>query len=379
MEVRCRIADAPVIRARLARFLFGRAPVATIVFVLLGLIAAEVLLQARSHWRFGRSVFNVVWAEPTRVPHPELSFATFRPNATIDGSQAAIVTNSLGLRSPEIPRAKPPERVRLAFLGASTIFGAYARTNERRMSDLVAAGWSSRLDGRKVDFVNAAFPGLGLAQQAELLDRFVLPWQPDVVVLYPGTNDFHRFCARTEPTTAAPPARALPAPTPPSWLLSIELVRKNTAALRETPLPEAAPPPPSFAALPELQDQLAAMIEEIRAAGAVPLVVTLTRAFRPEQPVAAQREHGRTFLYSYPCFTLDQAHRLYDVFNDVLRATAAELDAPLLDLAARFPGDPSLFADATHFNYRGEQRFAELVLAALARPPLRALAAAPPP
>src|SRR5690606_34723433 len=94
------------------------------------LVVLELALQVRSQIRFGRSIFNQVSAGQTVIRDPVTKVRAYRPNALIEGELATIKTNSLGLRSPEIPARPAADEVRLAVIGASTVAGAYDATNE---------------------------------------------------------------------------------------------------------------------------------------------------------------------------------------------------------------------------------------------------------
>ena len=112
----------------------NRKPLITFFLVFFFLVSGELFLQVRAHLRFGQSVFNAVKGESTYVKHPVSGLKTLRPNSIIDGQLAIIETNSLGLRMPELPVFKPDGEIWLAVLGASTVMGAYTRTNENTLA-----------------------------------------------------------------------------------------------------------------------------------------------------------------------------------------------------------------------------------------------------
>lgn len=343
------------------RFLFTRRPLVTVVLAVLALVALEFGFQARSQILFGRSVFNEVFSAPTKVYNAELGFHTFRPSARIAGNNAEIVTNSLGLRSPPIDDTPADASLRVAVIGASTVFGAYAPGNSDLMSYRLADMLREVHPARPVELLNAGLPGLTLEQQAVLLDKVVLPFEPDIVIFYPGMNDVSGVCRGAD---GGPQKAVLEVPTPqlPGWLLSPELVKKNTVWMREKPA-SVEQRMRSVDAVPfhDYRRTFTSMVAKVRAAGGEPVVATLARAFHPDQPVAKQRALSESFRYYYNCFDLASIHVIYDRFNAMLAEVAREQAAMLADLGAQMPPGRTHFADATHFSVRGEKLAARIL------------------
>jgi lysophospholipase L1-like esterase len=354
---------------RMVRWLFARHPALTVLFLVLAFVGAEAALQLRLQLATGRSVFTAMFAEPTKVFDAELGFETFRPNARIGGGRQTVVTNGLGFRSPPLVPEKAPGVLRLAFVGASTVFGAYTPRNEALMSYRAADALGGMPDVTDVELFNAGLPGRGLGDQLLILERRVLPWQPDVVVFYPGMNDVSAVCRPDAPgdVAAAPDRLEIPRPALPGWLLSVELLRKNTLFLRPDPDRGATGATVTTADIPF--DLLRARMDELlaatRRAGALPVVATLARAYHPEQPGGEQQRLSASMRYYHDCFDLPALHTNVDTFNDMLRAAAAASGAPVVELAAAVPPGDAHFADATHFSVRGEAVAAEAVAAVL--------------
>jgi len=205
---------------------------AFIIFLLL-----ETSLQVRSHFRYKQSVFNVFTDETRYVYDEATGLKLLRPNHVFIGSQAEIRTNSIGLRNPEISPHRVPNSVRIAVVGASTVMGAYAARNENTFSALVEDQLRRRFPDRVIEVINAGIAGYSLQQQQQMLERLILPLQPDLVIVYPGFNDFSGYCHNesTSSKSNVIKRQGLPLISMPSWLLSVELVTKNTVFLRTTP------------------------------------------------------------------------------------------------------------------------------------------------
>ncbi len=125
---------------------------------------------------------GTMWSD--RVLPDPLLFWRLRPHILDNGR---LLTNSLGLRGPEVP-PKRPDEFRILSLGESTTFGrrlAYEDT----YSSLIQEGLGS-VGGRTVRVINAGVPAYTLFQGVTYLEHRGLPLEPDAVLIYFGFNDF---------------------------------------------------------------------------------------------------------------------------------------------------------------------------------------------
>ena len=93
-------------------------------------------------------------------------------------------TDCYGFRRPEIPIKKSPGQVRVAFLGGSTTQGGYRPYPERVIRLLNATTGGSRYE-----MLNVGCSSYSTHQSLIALDRWVLPRDPDLVIVYHGWND----------------------------------------------------------------------------------------------------------------------------------------------------------------------------------------------
>ena len=159
-----------------------------------GLAAASVVL-ALGLLEAGSRIFRTFEGplQPLRIGHLEffgrhdpLLFWRLRPGiATDDG---AVRINGHGLRGPDLS-AKPPGEVRILSLGESTTFGAklayeetYSALLEQRLNEAPGAS--------PVRVLNAGVPGYSLFQGVQFLLHRSEGFEPDMVLLYFGYNDF---------------------------------------------------------------------------------------------------------------------------------------------------------------------------------------------
>ena len=98
-----------------------------------------------------------------------------------------VITNSLGLRGPEVVVPKPPDRYRVLALGDSFTFGWGVE-----FDDAWYAGMARELQAtgdRSMEVVVAGVPGWSPLQQFVFLEQRGLDLQPDLVLWQLCTND----------------------------------------------------------------------------------------------------------------------------------------------------------------------------------------------
>ena len=98
--------------------------------------------------------------------------------------------NEFGFRSPEIALVKPPNVVRIAFLGHSTTLDPYVLSLERTWPHIVSKIIDESLPGPKVEYINAGVPGMGSKKVHVYYEHYVKKLSPDIVVI--SVNDQNR-------------------------------------------------------------------------------------------------------------------------------------------------------------------------------------------
>ena len=324
----------------------------------------EFSLQVRTHIRFGRSVLNAARGQETTVYNDEFGLRLLRPNSLVEGSLARIITNSIGLRSPEISAVPSKDEARLAVVGASTVMGAYAERNQDTFSYMLEDHLRRSFPGHKTHVINAGIAGNSMLSHLRMIRHVVLPLQPSVIILYPGQNDISGYCRQAvnlERSNGAIRDYRLPAVSLPSWLLSHDLLIKNTMWLRERPAGRndvlaIGSIDPSLYRL-----SLEQIVELTKSAGVELVLATSSRAYRRDMPLAEQLRLSETARYYNDCYDLPGLHDAMDFHNEIVRQIANQYDVPLIDLAIEVPGGSEYFADSSHFSYEGEELVARLL------------------
>lgn len=342
-------------------------PFKTLFGIIVLLVLVETALQARSHIARGRSVINALTEETTYFHSERHGLKLLRPSATISGSDASIVTNSMGLRSPEISRTKPEGTLRIAFVGASTVMGAYTPKNEQTFAYQAADMIEERFPGRSVEVINAGIAGYGLASQTRIIDRMLAPLEVDIVVLYTGFNDISAYCNRKRTESPHQPINhPLHSLELPGWVLSLDLLKKNSLFLRQTEAREGDERELEDLDLSAYRDRLGTLMATAESHGMRLLALTNARAFRRDMPAEMQERLSRSTRYYTDCFDLPELHDVYDAHNRIIREVATKRGVPVLPLATMMPGGSRYFSDGAHFSTTGERFAARAVTEALA-------------
>ena len=155
----------------------------------LGLALAPTLLAlGEVVSRVGEAVSRA--EEP--LPYPPKRYAPYllAENAP-NFRNESIEVDERGFRSKPFADRKPRGAFRLFLLGGSTAVGYGIRSNSETITGQLLRGLESRYPGRSFEVVNAAVSGHISTQELILLHTKVLRWDPDVVVVLDGRNDFY--------------------------------------------------------------------------------------------------------------------------------------------------------------------------------------------
>jgi lysophospholipase L1-like esterase len=327
-----------------------------VVLTLSFLLAIEAIAQYRSYLRFGLTTVHGNRQQSLYVDDRETGLRLLRANTVVRGQVQSIQSNSLGLRSPEIPVAHPPHGLRVAVIGASSVMGAAERDNEHTFPAQLESLLRNAMPGKRIDVINAGIAGYSLSDERVMLERRIAPLRPDLVILYTGFNDFASYC-RGSGRTDAP---TLPMLSVPNWWLSYELLKKNTTALRAG---QASGLRRNVLAidLEAYRIQVEQLVASGQRLGVRLIMLTNARSFRREQPINEQLRLSSMARYYTPCFDLEGLHNLWDRHNQVLVSVAQAHGVDVLELDRMLPGGDTYFSGANHFTEAGDQLVAQII------------------
>ncbi|QDV06139.1 hypothetical protein Poly30_16440 [Planctomycetes bacterium Poly30] len=121
-------------------------------------------------------------------PHPYL-ILTPKPGRYGNPRKKEVSHNSAGFRGAEVPLAKPEGGLRIACIGGSSTYGTGPTKDEFAWPARLQAILSDELSPRAVDVINAGVPSFNSFESLGNLAFRVLPYRPDIVLIYLSTND----------------------------------------------------------------------------------------------------------------------------------------------------------------------------------------------
>lgn len=272
-----------------------------------------------------------------------------------------IKTNSLGLRDEPVLMPKPAGQYRIAVVGASTVMGTYTRNNKDTLSYRLQQILNENSNAsRTFRVINAGIAGYSMNTQRRMVERLLSTLDVDHYVLYTGFNDLSGYC-HTDSESSDEADYSLPQLTLPKWLLSIELLSKNTVALRTSLAKQETLVDPNLVDETQFREDFAGLALSLSATGKPVLVVGNARAFRRDMPYKQQESLSETARYYKSCFDTAGLHELFDRHNDIIREQSIALGLSYFNLHQQLPGGSEWFGDATHFSVRGTQRAAAII------------------
>lgn len=329
--------------------------------VLVALLLLEGAVRIRQVVKYGTTGADIV----ELVLDPATGLRTAKPYT----HTARIHTDSRGFRNPELQVPKPPERVRLAFLGASTTFCAEVSADSLTWPALVTRRLAARYPRVSFDFVNGGEAGYGTESSLKNLRLRIAPLEPDVIVYYEATNDLSldaRELARArgifhgdvdKPSAMGRISSA--------WALVEKTLRYRSRSSGAGP--KLAFDPDSLAM--GFRARLTEILRTARATAPVVAVATFAHKVRLGQPPDVQRKACESSLYYAPYLTVASLHAAWDAYNRAIAAAARDSGAMLIGGEDSIPGDDLHFADSVHFRDAGSALQAERVANALIASP----------
>lgn len=333
---------------------------ATLLLALTMLLVVEAALQLRSHVRYGQSVFNAVSADTTYVYNEEVQLKLLAPDNRIAGSQAIIESNSYGLRDDAILALKPEGELRVAIVGASTVMGTYTRDNKDTLSYQLQAllNASGNVQAR---VINAGIAGYSLSDQRGMVERLLSRLDIDRYVLYTGFNDLSRYCRTETDKPADAVDYSLPAFELPKWLLTTELITKNTVSLRTSVADDAKLVSPHEVDATIFTSELQRLAKSLVETGKPVLIMGNSWAFRRGMTDSERNKLSETARYYKSCFDTDGLEVLFENHNSIIENMAKEYGFDFFHLNDELSGGQENFGDSTHFSIIGTRLTAQIL------------------
>jgi hypothetical protein len=289
--------------------------------------------------------------------------------------------NSAGFRGQEISFSPRPNCIRVAVMGASETFG-YAESPGKEFPSQLADSLNRK---GCYEVMNTAVTGLPLTGQVQLWENWVSRFQPSVVVIYASPA----FYLSNNPPKFAPPKRSgksAAAKTRPRGFSSRLLARLKDRIeypdfiqrrrVIKTIANEIDGQPDGwfYHSVPDdrlmlFRQHLDSLVADVRARGAVPVLVTHAMRFG-DRLDSQDRDLLRSWRQFFPRATESVLMRFELESAATVRDLAHERSVPLADVAAVMTGQTKWFADFTHFNDEGAGVIAQCIASAVERAPV---------
>lgn len=297
-----------------------------------------------------------------------------------------FTTNSFGWRGPDVALDKPPQTIRVAFVGASTTVDEsdFPFSYPEFIGQWLNL-WAGRLDKPfRFDVINAGRSGINSHSIAAVVRDELLPLEPDLVVYYEGANQFFPPTSigyRLGRLYARPRVDGAHEPPGPSRSAMARRIRTAIDAWRggdgsepikpiqwiRMPGVDEANPDSRSRQLPVELPEIVSDLEGIHASLAGiggELVMTsfvwmVTDGMKLELP--RQLPLFNYLNRDYWPASYATMRRLADLQNRVFRDFARRHRLPFIDLAGAFPLDSNLFADGVHLRYAASRLKAWIV------------------
>jgi lysophospholipase L1-like esterase len=301
---------------------------------------------------------NIAW-----TPHPYLSYAP-----TPNYRKGLTFHNSLGYRNNEFPLEKPNEVYRIVALGGSSTYDVRIEDNAKTFAAQLETLLKDEYGYQNVEVINAGVPGYNSWEILGNLEFRVLDLDPDLVIIYEGTNDVHARLVDPDAYRGDNSGRRQVWEIPPVafWEHSTFLrILSRTANFSRQVSVDDFVSSPTYLSWPC----------EYRLDGDEYDPVEILEANPPiyfrrnlENMIAIAREQGVKIMlatWAYSPYLNDYASKevYQDGFkenNEVVKDVAISHQIPLFDYEGAAPKDPKYWADGRHANEAGALEKARL-------------------
>jgi hypothetical protein len=280
--------------------------------------------------------------------------------------------NAYGFRAPEMTPTPRPGCVRIVILGASETFGLYESPDmdypAQLRSELAARGC--------YEVVNAAIPGASLRSMLVLWRRWVSPFQPQIVVIYPNPSFYLSVEAPGTPERSGESRRPRAEKPPPWWTPRLidrahrafhypDVVQRrrlahwlaaDLAGRDSTWLFDRVPTD----RLAGFESDLDSLVLAIRVDDVEPILVTHAMPFT-RQPRSSDADLLQAWRHYYPRATTETLLAFDSAAAESTRRIGEQQGVAVVDAAAELGGRSTYFVDFTHFTDRGARAVADLL------------------
>lgn len=297
------------------------------------------------------------------TPHPYLGYAP-----TPNYRKGETFHNSLGFRNDEFPLDKSENVFRIVALGGSSTYDVSIEDNREIFTAQLEKILDEQYGYTGVQVINAGVPGYNSWEILVNLEFRVLDLDPDLVIIYEGTNDVHARLVVPAAYRGDDSGRrqAWQAPRVPLWEHSalLRILSRAMNFTRQVSVDDFVSPP-TYLSWPFEERLLEGDYDPVEILKENPPIYFRRNL---ENMIAIAKEHDVKILFSTWASSPnlnDYASKDYyqDAFrenNEVVREVAESHQIPMFDFAAVMPQDAIYWADGRHVNEAGALEKARL-------------------
>jgi lysophospholipase L1-like esterase len=290
------------------------------------------------------------------TPHPYLVYYP-----TPNYQKGLTSHNSLGYRNEEFALEKPEGVYRIVALGGSSTYDVSIEENEKTFTAQLEKLLAEEYGYKNVQVINAGVPGYNSWEILVNLEFRVLDLDPDLVIIYEGTNDVH--ARLVDPSAYRGDdwgrRRAWQAPRVSFWEHSalLRILSRAMNITRQVSVDDFVSAP-TYLSWPFESRLLEDNLDPVEVLEQNPPIYFRRNL---ENMIAVARENDVQILFS----TWAHSPNLNDYAsegyyqqgfrenNEVVEEVAASHDIPLFDFASVMPQDAVYWADGRHVNEAG--------------------------
>jgi lysophospholipase L1-like esterase len=297
------------------------------------------------------------------TPHPYLAYSP-TPNYT----KGQTFHNSLGYRNNEFPLEKPSGVYRIVALGGSSTYDVSIRDNDKTFTAQLEKLLHEEYGYQNVEVINAGVPGYNSWEILVNLEFRVLDLDPDLVIIYEGTNDVHARLVEPSAYRGDDSGRrqAWQVPSVALWEHSalFRIASRSLNFTRQVSVDDFVSSP-TYLSWPfdfRLEENGADPREILEENPPIYFQRNL------ENMIAVAQEHGVNILFSTwasspylnDYASQDYYQQGFQENNEVVKEVANSHDIPLFDFVEVMPQDAEYWADGRHVNETGALEKARL-------------------
>ena len=102
-----------------------------------------------------------------------------------------IHINNFGMRGSDITQNKPVDTFRIFVIGGSTVYGSGSTSDITTIPGFLQQFFDNSEINKKIEVINAGIEGSTSVEEVYRIKNDLIHFDPDIVVIYHGTNDAH--------------------------------------------------------------------------------------------------------------------------------------------------------------------------------------------